>query len=243
MLRLRKPAGQSAERNEPRKTADGNPMNSEVRSPKSEALVCFALNEEAAPFRKFCEDTPEVAVLITGIGRRNAERAIRGFLQSNLPQRVFTCGFAGALNPALKIGDVISFTTDDALRSKLEGLKVSPGKFYCAQRVAVTAAEKSELLRATGADAVEMESEVTHAVCQEHGIPCATVRVISDVANEDLPMDFNALMDDNQSISLSKLSLKLAKSPSLVPRLMKLQLNCRLAANRLADVLAKLVSL
>jgi adenosylhomocysteine nucleosidase len=216
-------------------------MKSEALTEKCEVLVCFAVKEEAQ-FRRFSKDDQRVAKLITGIGRRNAEKSFRDFVQVKSPQRVFTCGFAGALNPALNLGDVIFFTTDDTLRAKLEGLKVRAAKFHCAERVAITVAEKAELQRATGADAVEMESEIIHAICREQGIPCSTVRAISDVATEDLPLDFNALMDANQSISMSKLALALAKSPRLVPHLMKLQLNCRLAADNLAAVLEKLVA-
>ena len=47
-------------------------------------LVCFALKEEAAPFQKIAAGTVAAAqaasVLITGIGRKNAEKSVREFL-------------------------------------------------------------------------------------------------------------------------------------------------------------------
>jgi len=43
-------------------------------------LICFALKEEAAPFRKIAADKPDVAIIVTGVGRKNAEKSLRGFL-------------------------------------------------------------------------------------------------------------------------------------------------------------------
>ena len=46
-------------------------MKSKAQNEKAEVgtLVCFALNEEAAPFRKLALRIPDLAILITGIGR------------------------------------------------------------------------------------------------------------------------------------------------------------------------------
>jgi hypothetical protein len=35
-------------------------------------LICFALKEEAALFRKMAADKPGVAIIVTGVGRKNA---------------------------------------------------------------------------------------------------------------------------------------------------------------------------
>ena len=204
-------------------------------------LVCFALPEEAKPLRKLCRDLPDVRVLVTGMGRMNTERAVAAALREEKPALVLTCGFAGGLDPALKLNTVLFETTDAALAARLRDAGLRPAKFHCATRMAVTAAEKAALRRETGADAVEMESEVIHTLCRARGIPCATVRVISDAASEDLPLDFNQLSKPDLSLDYGKLLWAIAKSPGKIPALLRLQKNSSRAAQRLAEVLATMI--
>jgi adenosylhomocysteine nucleosidase len=247
-------------------------------------LICFALKEEAVPFRKMAAGKFGVAILLTGIGRRNAEKSVREFLSggasgpasrlqdassskerlvSSLTPRtlVLTCGFAGGLSPDLKLGDVVfeissrssrresapiktgekSAPTNVGCYEKLISAGAKPANFFCADRIAVTIAEKKKLRDETGADAVEMESAAIHAVCAERGIPCVTVRVISDTANEDLPLDFNHLSKPDKSLDYGKMFLAIANSPGKIGALMKLQKQTRFAAEQLAEVLAKVI--
>jgi adenosylhomocysteine nucleosidase len=206
-------------------------------------LVCFALKEEATTFQSLVAKRNDVSILITGIGRDNAGKSVCGFLQHNSPQQVFTCGFAGGLDPQLKIGEVVFLTVDWMLDKALVEAGARPASFYCAARVATTAAEKAELRRTTSADAVEMESEVIQGICRERNIPCATVRAISDAANEDMPLNFNQLSNPDQSLNYGKLAWAITKSPGRIPALMRLQRNCRFAAERLAEVLKRVIEL
>jgi nucleoside phosphorylase len=230
-------------------------------------LVCFALKEEAAPFQKMAAGTVAAAqaasVLITGIGRKNAEKSVREFLTANYggasvpasrlvsslapPELVLTCGFAGGLNPDLKLGEVVFELSDSeirnpqsAIRNHLLAAGAKPAKFFCADRVAITVAEKKKSRAETGADVVEMESAAIHTICRERGIPCATVRVILDTASEDLPLDFNALARPDMTLDYGKLALAIARSPGKIGALQRLQKNCRFAADQLAAVLDKI---
>lgn len=202
-------------------------------------LVCFAMKEESGAFQKIAGGRPGISILVTGIGKENAERTVREFLAAQTPARVLSCGFAGALVPDLAIGAVVFETEDAGLREALNPTGARAVKFYCADRIATTVREKQELRGSTNADAVEMESAVIGEVCRERGLPFATVRAISDVADEDLPLDFNQLSKPDRSLDYGRLALAVAKSPGKIGALMRLQKNSQLAAERLAAVLAR----
>jgi adenosylhomocysteine nucleosidase len=154
---------------------------------------------------------------------------------------LLTCGFAGGLDPQLQIGDVVFETDNEPLRAKLLAADAKPVKIFCANKIAVTAGEKKALRDQTGADAAEMESAAVQAVCRERGVPCATVRVISDTANEDLPLDFNQFLTSEMKVDMNKLMLAVATKPWKMGAMMKLQQNTKLAAQRLAEVLIKII--
>lgn len=199
-------------------------------------LVCFAVREEAAPFRAVAP--AGTGVLVTGMGAANAALSLRRLLATRSPRRVVTAGYAGGLHPDLAAGTVL-FTTErePELSVRLPEAGAQPGTFHCARRVAVTAAEKRHLRESTGADAVEMESGIIADVCREHLLPVATVRVILDPADVDLPLDFNALMTPRQKLCVGRLLGHLLLHPGAVPRLIRFRRECAGAARRLARVL------
>ena len=247
-------------------------------------LLSFALKEESRAFQRLAVACADLHVLLTGIGKRNAENAIRKALAEQSPSLVLTCGFAGGLNPELAVGTVV-FSVDEYLASPLNALptpsqKVSdvfgqfpscvgsgvgsvtqvfdlqpdrlasvlvaagarPAKFHCAERVAASAETKRALRLSTGADAVEMESGIVRAICGQHKIPSATVRVISDDANHDLPLDFNRLMDSDQNLRYGKLTAALLRSPGKIGTLLNFQKQTQAAAEKLAQVLVKVLA-
>ena len=201
-------------------------------------LVCFAVSQEATPFKP----QAGVSVLLTGMGAANVHRLLPQALDREKPDAVLTCGFAGALEPALPVGAVLGETTDALLTELLEQADVLLRRFHCADRVAVSAAEKSRLHAETECDVVEMESGIIQMLCRQRGLPCATVRAVSDVASKDLPLDFNKLLDAQHRLGSLRLIGAILRRPSAIPRLMRLGRDSSLAARNLALCLSRITT-
>ncbi|MBL9139600.1 MAG: hypothetical protein JNK85_27270 [Verrucomicrobiales bacterium] len=204
--------------------------------PSTPILVCFAVPQEAAPLRR--QSNQETQVLVTGMGSQNARAAIELALGQYRPRFVLTCGFAGGLRPDLQPGQVV-FDADPGspLEQALDRTTALRVRFHCATRIAVSVAEKAQLRNVTGADAVEMESEVIRQVCRGRQIASATVRAISDTATDELPLDFNQLLTARQTIHWGRMVLALARKPSAVAGLMRLQKHCTIAAQQLTALI------
>src|SRR5258708_38470147 len=95
-------------------------------------LVCFAVKEEAGAFNNLNDFRPGIQTLLTGIGARNAEKAIRSALAAQKPALVLSCGFAGGLHPEIATGTVL-FATDPGtdLESALLRAGARTGRFHC----------------------------------------------------------------------------------------------------------------
>ena len=215
-------------------------------------LVCFAVKEEARFFVDWMASRsgsaareasrPLCQVWMTGMGRRNAVEGIRDAIALAQPKRVITSGFAGGLNPKLKFGAIVYEEDSDAgFGPQLDQAGAVRAAFHCQRRVAITAGEKAALWQSTGADAVEMESSVIRAVCRERKIPSATIRVISDDASQDLPLDFNALMTREDRIDYPKLIWAVLSRPCRIGRVAAFQRQTVEASRRLGAALAELL--
>jgi hypothetical protein len=115
-------------------------------------------------------------------------------------------------------------------------------KFDCANRVAVTADEKYRSWQATGADAVEMESDTIREMAKRDGIPSATIRSISDTAHQNLPLDFNRMMTPDHRIDFAKLTARLLLKPRLIAELLRFQGQTITAAQSLGQFLESLLA-
>lgn len=209
-------------------------------TPHPRPWVCFAVPQEAKPFRRAVLQGPDSPqILVTGMGPQNARLGMEAALAHESPSYVLTCGFAGGLKSDWPRGAILFETTSTSLADALHQAGAHSGRFSTQPRVAVTRQEKHSLWTETHADAVEMESGVIQALCAGRSIPCATVRVISDAADEDMPLDFNALMDSSYRLRPSRLAWSLVRQPQRLPALIRLGTSTQRAAQSLAELLTR----
>jgi hypothetical protein len=171
-------------------------------------------------------------LIANGPGPRLVERALE---RKQEVDRILSIGFCGALDPALQIGDiVVSGEVPKGL-----GASFVQGDVVSVDRVAFTAREKCDLRAATGAAVVEMESAAVAQKAREWNVPFGCVRVVSDVAGEDLPLDFNRYRDADGRFDRTRIALAALGRPfTVLPKLVRLDRNCRRAAERLGEFLA-----
>ncbi len=160
---------------------------------------------------------------MTGRGANNARRVTEAIPSEARWRGVITAGLAVGLDPALKVGDLV-LEADEGFPQTETILQngVRRGRFHLSSRVATTADAKAELRRLTGADAVDMESAVIRELCLARGITRATLRLISDAADEDLPLEFSEPVGADQQLQLSRLVSRRLRSPGKIPARIRL---------------------
>jgi hopanoid-associated phosphorylase len=146
---------------------------------------------------------------------------------------IISIGIAGALAPRLRPGDWIvaagvrdkekALPTDlrwtGRLAERLPG--ATRGTLLGVDVMAATAADKAALHRASGADAVDMESHVAARIAHRHGVAFAAARVISDAAHRTLPPAARVGLRSDGRMDLPAVLLSLAARPWQLPALIR----------------------
>src|ERR1043166_1703627 len=76
-------------------------------APAQMTLVCFAVKEESWCFERQARSRCSVDILLTGMGKQNASRAVAEVLKHKMPKLVLSAGFAGGLRQNLESGTVL----------------------------------------------------------------------------------------------------------------------------------------
>lgn len=184
-----------------------------------------------------------VTLAANGPGPQLARRAA-ALAAEHFPLSMFlSTGFCGGLAPELGVGEIIAASEicgEDGHHYpvRLPQTPARSGVIYSSDRVACTVAEKSDLRR-TGAVAVEMEAAAVAGVAAEAGRVFYCVRVVSDTAADEFPLDFNAYRDPEGRFDRRRIAIAAVLHPfRRVPGLLRLKRNCDVAACKLGEFLA-----
>jgi len=120
----------------------------------------------------------------------------------------------------LNVGDLLlaqNFSTAELskARSLLANLPIHVANLLTVPSMIDSNEERNKITRATGAAAVDMETEFIARACAEHGVPLLSLRAISDTPRLPFPAPAHLLFNvERQRTSAVKLVLYLCKHPT-----------------------------
>lgn len=151
---------------------------------------------------------------------------------------IFLVGLAGALDPALAIGDVV---IDRGAASLPAGIPFRQSAIHASDGIIATPAQKAELHRQTGAAAVDMESNAVRSLATSYGVPFISVRAISDTAVQSLDPQVLGMVDAFGRPRPASIAAALIRRPALIPELRRLGMNASAAATAAAKAVRILI--
>ena len=171
-----------------------------------------------------------VAVAGGGDGDRLAARlnALHGDIRG-----VISIGLAGALSPLLKVGDMViadqvitgaeQWDCHESWRVRLTSRLpfAHQGPVFGSDVIIADAETKAGLHQATGALAVDMESQIAARFAAKRNLPLAGLRVISDDATHVLPPAALVAMRPDGGIALGRVLGSVLRRPGQVPALIR----------------------
>jgi adenosylhomocysteine nucleosidase len=211
-------------------------------------------------FRFFEKD--DAVVVCGGMGAEAARRAAEAVIALYQPEVIYSAGYAGALDPELKVGEVVeprrvvdagdgssvSLCRSPHFSRKGRARNGAPAELRSAgqPRAAVptyglvsfgsvaTPAQKARLRASFGAQAVDMEAAAVARSAQARGVGFAAVKVISEEADFVLP-PVERFVDSEGRFLGARFVWFAALRPWLWPRVVRLARNSRRASRVLCE--------
>jgi hypothetical protein len=194
--------------------------------------IFAAMQMEASAIRRAL---PKLQVWMLGISAKRLP------LESEVSRRsvVILAGLSGALDPTLRIGDIV---VDDPTGLLPASIQYRRGAIASADEIIGTPAEKARLFQRTKALAVDMEGAVIREFTERLKIPFLHVRAISDTADETLDSRVLGFVDDVGRVRPLQMAAAIARRPNLIPYLNRLGKNSKLALDRLGRAVAEIIA-
>lgn len=196
-------------------------------------------------------------LMISGMGAAAAARAAQ-MLVAHGAHSLMSFGLAGALEPQLAAGavllpDAIADGTGAVLptyapwrerlaaqlREGRNAREAMSGLLLSVAQPLTSAQSKREARAASGACAVDMESFAIATVAVRSGLPFVALRVVADVATDDLPRGVIAATGARGEVHVPRLLAAVVRAPAQIPALLQLARRYR-SALRALRMLAQL---
>lgn len=216
----------------------------------SRIAVVAALEREVAPLvrgwkkriwepggrsYKLFEDR-DIVLVCSGIGLDAARGAAEMVMQRFKPLHIVSVGFVGALDPKLRVGEVLELRTvidaKDGSRTDTgsgEGTLISFGSVAGRE-------QKAKLHKAYGASAVDMEAAAVAQAAQLRGVKFSALKVVSDEAGFDMP-GLEKFVAANGRFRSAKFALHVAVRPWMWTTIIALTRNSSRASRALCRAL------
>jgi adenosylhomocysteine nucleosidase len=222
---------------------------------KARIAIVAALEREVRPLiknwqvsqkgrdgRKFRFFEQGDAVLVCGgIGTAAARRAAEAVIAIYSPARICSAGFAGALDPKLKIGDILQ-PQRVVNAADCSSVSLSHGSGVLVSFSSVAGPEqKAKLCDSFSAQAVDMEASAVACAAEAHGVEFTAVKVISDEADFNFP-SMDRFIDERGQFREWKFGAYTAIRPWLWPSVALLARNSSKASYTLCDHLSKMIA-
>jgi adenosylhomocysteine nucleosidase len=193
------------------------------------------------------------AVATGGIEAQVLEAA--GRLIAEGADALLSFGIAGALAPDLVPGSLLlplaviaedgsRVAVDEARRARAEaalaasGLRAVSGDVLGARDPAASPARKEALHAATGAIAIDLESQLVARVASRAGKPFLVLRAIADPASRALPEAALIGLNASGKPALNRVLVSVLRNPRQIPALLRLAGDTRRALLALGSALA-----
>ncbi len=206
------------------------------------------------------------SLIESGMGTGRAERAAAALIKSSRPELIISFGFCGAAMPGLSAGDLAVAVRSHLFRNNAfsGGDTIELPDSSRARRIMATICEKlncgivhgdfitsdmilnKKALRdilpgAISNPVLDMETWVIARTAAQAEIPFLAVRAVSDPAEEELEFSLDQFTDCEMNIKITRVLSAISRKPRIIPQLLRLAKNSRLAGRNLAIVLEGLL--
>ena len=215
------------------------------------------VKETAGGFNLYRFDLSGTAVVIveSGMGPRHAAAATKTLLSVAGPKLIINFGFAGAILPGTKVGDLVlaeqvllleegrlteaprpdaDFSEILLASCQAAPITIHRGTFVTAAGImnkqVVAASLRTEVLNPV----LEMETVAVLLEAETAGIPAVAIRGVSDASDEELDFSIEEFCDAELRISPARVLKCVALRPWVIPQLLRLSGGSKKAGENLA---------